>query len=118
MAKESCENCIYHVMNHWVDPQQHICTKTMEIFVGNPSSIPTCIAYKPKPEYILKENPSYTELRKELERLQEDGAKISRELEVWMNSVNTTIGLLRHKEAEIDKLRRIKNEITGKKESD
>lgn len=109
---------MYHMVNHWHNPPLHICGRTMEIFVGGPSSVPPCIAYKPKPEYILKENPSYTELREELERLQEDGYKISRELEVWLNSVNATIGLLRHKEAEINRLQCIKKEITGEKESD
>lgn len=77
--------------------------------------------YSPKPEYVPKEakvSPSYTELRQELERIQEDGDRISREFEVWMNSVDKIVGLLRHKEEEINKLRRIKAEITGEKGSE
>lgn len=54
MVKESCESCMYHIVNHWVDPQQHICTRTMHTFTVRPSSIPPCIAYKPKPIYIPK----------------------------------------------------------------
>lgn len=121
MGRESCKDCEYCTSTHWTKQYDYMCTMSGEAFLVNPSSIPPCLNYRPKPEYSPKENkvsPSYTELREELERLQEAGDKISRELEVWMNSVDEVIGLLRHKEEEINKLRRIKAEITGEKECD
>lgn len=54
MLGESCEGCVYHMVNHWVDPQQHICIRTMEAFAVRPSSILPCIDYTPKPIYIPK----------------------------------------------------------------
>ena len=56
MARESCENCIYYLYNPWVKPALHMCMRTMEVFAVRPSSIPPCIAYKPKPEYVPKES--------------------------------------------------------------
>lgn len=56
MVKESCENCVYHIVNHWHNPTLHMCGRTMEAFAVSPSSAQLCLAYKPKPEYIPKES--------------------------------------------------------------
>ena len=52
---DSCENCVHRAVNYYHEPPLHICTMTMEVFAVSPSSVPPCLGFKPKPEYIPRE---------------------------------------------------------------
>lgn len=51
----SCEHCVHRAVNYYYEPPLHICTMTMKVFAVSPSSVPPCLGFKPKPEYIPKE---------------------------------------------------------------
>ena len=53
--KLSCKGCKFCTECHWTNPHTFLCALYGEVFLVNPSNIPPCLNYKPKPEYIPKE---------------------------------------------------------------